>query len=356
YGAEIIINKVKSEGTNQNISTLENAKGATRYPDALWSSYALYVSDKINFSEKIQLQAGFRYNHFILNAVFDTTFYPIPFTEAKISNGAATGSIGFLYKPTNKWAIGINAATAFRAPNVDDAGKVFDSEPGAVVVPNVDLKAEYAYNVDVNLVKIFANRLKVDFSAYYTHLTNALVRRNFQLNGQDSILYDGELSQVQAIQNAAKAKVYGIQAGIELKIYKGLSLQSQINWQKGDEEQNDGSISASRHAAPLFGQTKFMYKNKALLLAMSIIYNGERTYEDLPIGEQAKSYLYAKDENNNPYSPRWYTLNFVGQYRFEKGISINLGIENLTDRRYRPYSSGLAGAGRNIVMSIRADF
>ena len=45
--------------------------------------------------------------------------------------------------------------TAFRAPNIDDIGKIFESEPGLVVVPNGKLKPEYAYGgelgVTVNL-------------------------------------------------------------------------------------------------------------------------------------------------------------------------------------------------------------
>ena len=108
-------------------------------------------------------------------------------------------------------------ATAFRSPNVDDLGKVFDSEPGSVVVPNPDLKAEYAYNVDLNVAKLFGKNVKVDVSTYYTLLENAMVRRDFTLNGATEILYDGELSNVQAIQNAATAKVYRIQPGIEVK-------------------------------------------------------------------------------------------------------------------------------------------
>ena len=32
------------------------------------------------------------------------------------------------------------------------------------------------------------------------------------------------------------------------------------------------------------------------------------------------------------------------------------GVENLTDVRYRPYSSGICAAGRNLVLSLRAGF
>jgi len=37
-------------------------------------------------------------------------------------------------------------------------------------------------------------------------------------------------------------------------------------------------------------------------------------------------------------------------------LSINAGLENLTDQRYRPYSSGLVAPGRNLIVSVRATF
>ena len=80
-----------------------------------------------------------------------------------------------------------------------------------------------------------------------------MVRRDYQLNGQDSIMYDGELSQVQAIQNAAHARVYGIQLGMEFKWKSGISASTRFNYQKGREELDDGSYSPLRHAAPWFG-------------------------------------------------------------------------------------------------------
>ena len=35
--------------------------------------------------------------------------------------------------------------------NIDDIGKVFDSEPGSVVVPNQNLNPEYAYGGELGL-------------------------------------------------------------------------------------------------------------------------------------------------------------------------------------------------------------
>ncbi|OFZ56488.1 MAG: TonB-dependent receptor, partial [Bacteroidetes bacterium RIFCSPHIGHO2_02_FULL_44_7] len=253
YGFEGVWNMVQSTGIDENIASGELADGPARYPQALWASYGAYLNDQWTISKKFMLQGGIRYNQFQLAADFDTTFYPFPFTEVQINNGALNGSVGFVLRPVPQWVISMNGGTAFRSPNVDDLGKVFDSEPGAVTVPNPDLKAEYAYNVDFGIAKTFKRWVKVDLTAYYTLLQNAMVRRDYTLNGMDSILYSGELSRVQAIQNAAVTSVYGIQAGIEINLSKGWSLTSDFNAQWGEEELDDGSRSPSRHAAPWFG-------------------------------------------------------------------------------------------------------
>jgi hemoglobin/transferrin/lactoferrin receptor protein len=356
YGFEVVWNDVISVGIDENISNGVKFEGASRYPASDWSSYGVYVSDQYRVHQKVTLQAGLRYNHFMLNAAFDTTYYPFPFTEAKLNNGSLTGSFGLVYRPTKTWVLSANFGTAFRAPNVDDVGKVFDSEPGAVTIPNPNLQAEYAYNVDVSIAKVFSDVVKLDLTGYYTILTDALVRRDFTLNGQDSIIYDGELSQVQAIQNAALATVYGLQAGVEVKLPLGFGLSSDFNWQVGREELDNGEVSPSRHAAPWFGVSRLTYRYKALSLQLNAQYSGAVKNENLPEEEKGKTEIYATDDNGEPWSPSWYTINFKASYQFLNHFTVSGGIENLTDQRYRPYSSGIVAPGRNFILSVKASF
>jgi hemoglobin/transferrin/lactoferrin receptor protein len=364
YGFEYVMDDVTSTGMDKDISAIDayssfkgtTAPGPSRYPQATWQSAAVYINDQHRFSDKFLFQAGLRYNQFMLDAEFDTTFYPFPFSEANLNKGALTGSIGGVYQPEESLAFMANFATAFRSPNVDDVGKVFDSEPGAVVVPNPDLDAEYAYNFDLGATKIFADIMRIDLTGYYTNLQNAMVRRDYTLNGREYIMYDGVLSRVQAIQNAAVANVFGIQAGLEMKLPGGFSFSSDYNCQKGEEELDDGSVSPSRHAAPWFGTTRLTYDKDELLLQLYAIYQGERKHEDMPEEEKGKYEIYAADDNGNTYSPAWYTLNFKAMYHITETLNISAGIENLTDRRYRPYSSGIAGPCRNFVLALGADF
>lgn len=356
YGVEAVYDNVESTGTDEDVITGEKISGPSRYPQSDWSSYAAYLTYNHKFSNKLDISGGVRYNHYILNADFDTTFYPFPFTTAKLNNGAITGSLGFVYNPAEKLSLGFNVSTGFRSPNVDDLGKVFDSEPGSVIVPNPNIEAEYAYNVELSLAKIFGDFIKVEAVGYYIYLDNALVRRDFYLNGLDSIIYDGEISKVMAVQNAAYAQVYGVQAGAEIKLPAGFGISSRFNWQQGTEELEDGTTSPLRHAAPWYGKTALSYSAQKLKLSFYTIYSGEVSYENMPDEERGKAYMYATDTEGNPYSPSWLTFNFKAQYQLNDNFSFNAGIENITDLRYRPYSCGIVAPGRNFVAGVRAVF
>jgi len=363
YGLEYVANYVNSTGFdeiifNDILKADSVINGAARYPNAVWTSLGAYINNEYRLSDNLTLQAGLRYNQIIIEADFSNNidFYPFPFSTAEVNNGALTASLGGVYRPNEKLVIRANFGTAFRAPNVDDIGKMFDSEPGAVVVPNPDLQAEYAYNFDLGIAKVFSDYVKIDLTGYYTILQNALVRRDFQLNAQDSIFYDGEMSKVQAIQNAAVANVYGLQFGIEVKLPSGFMFLSDLNYQIGKEELDDGTLSPSRHASPMFGVSRLRYKYKDLTLEFNTIYQAEHSHDDLSVSERGKYEIYALDKNGNTFSPAWYSLNFKSFYKLNQTIDIIAGIENISDQRYRPYSSGISAAGRNFILSLRLNF
>lgn len=358
YGAEVLYNKVGSKADRHNISTGEDSPTTTRYPDgSTWQSTAAYCNLKWKFDPKWVLNAGMRYSYVALEADFDTTMFPFPFTNASLANGALNGSIGLTYSVMKNWELYSNLSSGFRSPNIDDLGKVFESEPGSVVVPNADLKPEYAWNAEMGTAFLLGNRVKADLSVYYTLLDNALARRDYSYNGQDSLMYDGELSRVQAIQNITKAWVGGIQAGIEINPGNGFGIKSILSYQKGEEQSEDSlKYYPLRHAVPLFGSTHLTYERHKLRMDLYAEYNSEMKAEDMPISEIADATPYAKDANGAPYVPAWYTLNFKAAYFVNKMFTVNVGVENITDQLYRPYASGISAPGRNFILTLRARF
>ncbi len=355
YGLEYVYNKVRSNAFSTNISTGESSSIVSRYPDGSnWQSIAAYTSFKYKPNPKFVFQSGIRYNHVIANADFtaNNDFLNLPFNNSRVNTGALTGTAGISWTPSDMILWKLNASTAFRAPNIDDLGKVFDSEPGAVVVPNDDLRPEYAYGGELGLQLNFNDVLLLDLATYYTFLDNALIRSSYALNGVDQIQYDGELSDVQAIQNASKEWIYGFEAGIRLNISKRLKLTSQYNILGGSEEDNGIEVPV-RHVAPNFGNTHLVWKNEKFQIDAFAEYNNELSFDQLAPSERAKVFIYALDENGNPFAPSWYTLNLRTQYQISDQATIIASLENMTDQRYQMYSSGIAAPGRNLILSLR---
>lgn len=358
YGVEAVYNKIGSTAVNTNINNGSEERTTTRYPDgSTWQAYGVYANLKYKISPKWIVNGGVRYSHFLVNASFDTTMFPFPFANAKNNYGALSGSIGCVYNPFPSWQIYLNGSTGFRAPNIDDIGKVFSSEPGSVVVPNDNLKPEYAYNAEIGSAKTFGKFLKINAAFYMTLVDDALARRDFQFNGQDSIMYDGELSRVQAIQNITRAWVYGVEAGIDVSIWKGIGLSASVCYQKGEEQSEDSlKYYPLSHITPLFGQAHLTYERKKLRFDLYVLFNSKMDYDDLPLADRNDPAPFAKDASGLPFVPSWYTLNFKASWYINKFVSLNLGIENITDQLYRPYSSGISAAGRNIIAAVRCNF
>lgn len=354
YGMEYVYNDILSVAQTRDILTGIIMPAGSRYPNGKnkFHSLAFYTGYRDHISDLITFSTGLRYNFVSLTStIADNSFYDFPFTGFSNANSALTGSAGVVIRPGESMQINLNASTGFRAPNLDDTGKIFDSAPGAVVVPNPDLRPEYAWNIDIGIMGSIAGFLQCGVSAFHTWLSNAMVRHDFLFNGEDSIYYRGELSKVEAVTNAGSAIAYGVHLNLQANITRWLSLKSYLNLTEGREK----SGVPLRHAAPLFGSTHLTAEFSSLTLDLYHVYNGPKKFSRMPPSETEKPYMYASDRDGNPWSPGWYTLNFKVSGNIPGLIKLSAGIENILDLRYRPYSSGIAAPGRNFVVALKVN-
>ncbi len=358
YGFEAVINQVDSKGQSLNISNQLISPASARYPNSTWTSWAVYANYVTPLSTKWKMQSALRYNINGIEADFSNNqkFYPLPVIQFKDNYHSITGNLGFVYQLDPSFSISPQVSTGFRAPNVDDMGKIFDSQPGSLMVPNPQLQPEYAYNAELNLNKVLLGTIKLDVTGYYTRLDQAMVRRPTTFNGQTELLYSGQMSKLFSIQNAAFAEVKGIQAGIELVLSRQLLFSSNYNWQKGVEELDNTITNPSRHAAPNFGATKLRFQSKKMTLELSSQYSAAMPFEKMPLEEIGKPAIYATDANGKPYSPSWMIFNLAARIPISSFLQINAGIENLLDLQYRGYSSGIVSPGRNFQVSVKGTF
>ncbi|MEN9882957.1 MAG: hypothetical protein RLZZ420_174 [Bacteroidota bacterium] len=358
YGMEQVSNKVGSVGSRTNISTNVVSPFVSRYPDdSKWTTFGVYLSQKSAIGERFTLLSGLRYSYNKLSARFDTSFIKFPYKSLDIKEGGVTGNLGVVFRSSEMWQWNANISSGYRMPNVDDAGKLFESVPGNLTVPNPDLRSEYAWNFEGGFVFRIPQKFRLELNAFHTLLNNAIVRRPFTFNGADSISFGGIKSRVEALQNVSRATVWGLQLSAQWNLLPSLVWQGHANWITGKETDDLKNEQVPlRHAPPFYGNSLLRYSNNRLFMEASLYYNSPVASSKLAPSEKAKTDIYAIDPSGNPYAPGWHTINLKVSYQLRKQLSFTLGWENITNQRYRPYSSGLVAAGSNLIVSIRAEF
>lgn len=355
YGGEFVSNQVESTASRENINTGFVEPTSTRYPDgATWRSSAAYINIKLQPSDAWVFNASVRYTDVFTESRFDNTFFDFPFEESTISNGNINGSLGVIYSPSEKVKWYANTSTGFRSPNVDDIGKVFDSSPGTVIVPNPQLEPEVAISLETGFAAVITKGLKLDAAFYYSTIDNAIARGAFLFNGADSIDYDGVRSAVLAQQNISQIRVGGVQVALQWTISRSVQLTSNYNYQKGQERDPDTDrFFSPTHVAPAFGATHVMVKKSGWKFDAYAMYSAAISFEDLALTERQDQHLYARDLLGRPFAPSWWTLNIKGEYAITSSFVVTGGVENILDKRYRPYSSGISSPGINFILSLQ---
>jgi hemoglobin/transferrin/lactoferrin receptor protein len=316
----------------------------TRYPEGgseTWSASA-YASYKWIISEKSVLNAGARYSRAALSS--DFTAGILPYEHIEINNGAFTGSLGFIYTPSDNWQINTILSSGFRNPNVDDFGKV-RAKDDYITVPNASLSPEYSYNAEIGFSRIVEGYMKIEVVGFYTYLRDAIVRTSYQINGEDSLLYDGDMYKVTANYNAARGIIYGGSFRFTSNLNKNITLNGTLNYTHGHNITDDVPLG---HIPPVFGRTNITYRRDRFFFNMYAIYQGWKQIEDFsPYGEdnegEAMQYGF----------PSWWTLNMKSGFNLGQHFEIMLAVENLFDEFYKPYAAGISAAGRNFILTAR---
>ncbi|MBK9758483.1 MAG: TonB-dependent receptor [Flavobacteriales bacterium] len=354
YGAEYSNNDVKSSATTTDINTGEVTYRPSRYPTggSKMSSIAAYVSHTLEVSPKFVVSEGLRFTQVQLQAIFkDPEAFSVIDGTYKQSNGALTWRAGAMFLPGHDWRLSLLASTGFRAPNVDDMGKVFESGDGILIVPNTNLKPESTTNFEIAMSKTFDKRITFDVNGFYTLYSNAITVSDFQFNGNDSVDFDGGMNKVVALTNKKEAYLYGGSSQFTAHFDDHFTFRSGVTYTYA-RIKTDSTDYPLDHIPPVYGRTGLEYQAKKLRMETYVVYNGWKRLRDVNKTEGS--------EDNLLYStpvgvPSWYTLNARGSYAFTKNLSLQMALENINDDFYRVFASGTSAPGRNFTVSLRAN-
>jgi hemoglobin/transferrin/lactoferrin receptor protein len=355
YGYESYFETLKSTAENENVLTGETSALQTRYPngDNNMSRNDLYVSYNGKSNEKTAWNLGARIGYTTLKSTIkDDTLFPLPYNNVTQANLTYSATAGLIYKPSKNVALKTNISTGFRAPNIDDLAKVFDSGNGILIVPNKDLKPEKTVTTDFGFViKSDNKRFQIETTYYYTKMFDAIITDNFTYEGQDVIFYNGENSQVFANQNKGKAFVTGISTNIKAYIFRNLQFHGNFNYTLGRFVEDDNTRLPLDHIAPYYGKVGLLYTKSWATLEAYMLYNGKKDISD----------YYPNGEDNERYAPEggmpaWETYNLKTSFRIMKNATLFTGVENILDTQYRVFASGINAPGRNIYVGLKYSF
>lgn len=369
YGSESIINFVSS---SSNLDGVIQDLGATRYPSGgstLFSS-AIYINYFQSLNEKFQLEIGARSTFSSLGAHFgdsvrdNLNIYGPGGANITSNTHILSGNIKFVYYPNSSWKISSVTSKGFHSPNIDDMGKIFVKGDN-LTIPNPELKPEYAYSQEVSITKEVTNNFLVYGTAFYTHIENAIIKDTIYLTEGwlepiNYVWYENEKLWTFANQNLGQAKVYGYTLGLEARLFDNYKLYSDINFTKSKNEEGRGPLA---HIPPTFGKLlierevgKFQFScDIRYALKKSIDeydHAGVDNAEESPIS----SIVYSEtNEETITYAgvPKWETINLNCNYTINKKTSIQLSLNNLLDKHYKVFASGISAPGRSFVITLR---
>ena len=355
YGFESYYDYVNSTAYTNNIQTGATAPLDTRYPngDNNMSRNDVYLTYSGKVNDETTWNSGVRIGYTTLKSTIkDNSFFPLPFNSISQSNVTYSGSLGIIHNPNKNIRLVANIGTGFRAPNIDDLAKIFESGNDMIVVPNEDLKPEKTVTTDLGFtIKSKNKRFQLDNTYFYTRFIDAIVTDKFEFNGSGTIVYDGSPSQVMANQNKGKAFVTGFSTNLKTYLIDNILLTANFNYTLGRIVNDDHSYSPLDHIAPYYGKIGIAYDNKYVMLEGYMLYNGKKNLKD---------YLL-NGEDNEEYAPpggmpAWETYNFKASSKPMYGATVYAGIENILDTQYRTFASGINAPGRNIYGGLKYSF
>ena len=345
---------------------------STRYPSrgSGLAGGGAYVDLSRELGAYWQLRGGLRYSYQRLTATFgadDPVEWPADYVAGIVSpSSAVTGALGLRYR-RNAHGLRLLLAQGFRAPNVDDFAK-FREQSGRIQVPNPELQPERSTTLELGY-SCTAGALRAELTAYGTLLTDAIIRRAGTLpDGRASLVSRGDTLFVDTNVNAERAWVYGLDLVAAWTFSPAWEVRAEAHWLRGRRRQAtpDGRelTLPQDHIPPAYGRAGVRYAAGRWSGELRLEGQLRKELEDYAVNEitgtAATGYVLdrvgsADNIELTPFdegSPGWWTVSVYGEYMVSERLAVQLKGENLLDRFYWRFASGIGAAGVDLGVGV----
>lgn len=306
-------------GANYVYESLKPTEPSQMLNDEIQHVYTLaaYAQDEFKLWNSLSLVGGLRY-------VYNEKF-----------KGVITPKANVMYR-LGDFNIRAGYAAGFHSPTLQQMYVISDNR-GRITIGNPDLKAEKSNYYNINLEYI--NRwITVTASVFQNDLRDKIETKIVDLTQEDK---DNGIVRKAEYHNVGKARVRGINAGINVRPLTGVALGVSYNYNHARNITDDTWLERSiRHSGNFFGNWNHTWDNYTLNVNINGRYQGTRWSESY--GD----------------SPAFQTWDITTRHTFTLHSVIlepSLGVENIFNYRDdRPYNSNYATLtpGCSVVASL----
>ena len=349
-GSEFFRNS--QEGSGNRISSFSGAlTGAPLYwPTAESSVFALYVQDEMTIMDRLTVIPALRWDHWDNERDGQKTR----------SVGVLNPKIGAVYQVTDFLFLSANYAHGFRQPTFQNLFISGTHFPGTVFGPNNDLSPERSRNIDlgvrVNLPKVLSDDDQFIFKGAYfrNQLRDFIATNTVCPDGSAPRGFTNPCRSGQAITtyyNVQQALIQGWEAEFEWRLSESLVLNGNYSQAHGTDETENVPLPNIQPRRGLLG-INYLYAPWGLTLGARTQMVADITRVPIPSfgdpntpGGYAIFDIWAVVQPANALLPEL-------PKSWLQGWQVNLGVDNLFDRKYRRNLSPLEEAGVNPKIQV----
>ncbi len=327
-GVDLYHDEVSSSRRAEDITTGASTALAPRFPDGSTIAQAgIFTRAEWHAGDRHRLNAGIRYTDIDID---------LP-DGASITPARLSGDLGWIFDVNEIWQVVANVGSGFRAPNIADIGTLGNRPGNRFNVPNADLGAETATHLDVG-VRHHGADWHAELVVYGLRYEDRIVSV-----GTGDVTPGGR-DVVQSV-NAASARLYGVEAGIDANLSERLRLRANLQYTRGTQRV-DGVDEPADRVPPLNARV-------ALIFTQSDAW----TYESWIVATDRQDRLSERDVGDVRIDPEgtagWAAVGVGARYATTAGWQFHAGVDNIFDARYRVHGSGIDAPGRNLFLTLR---
>jgi len=343
-GAETLYNCAPLLNPNANDPWVYSRSVSPARTNVHTNTRSAYVFDTIEFTPQWLLNLGLRWDDF--RSKLDVPAYTLNGTataaqHAEVKSNFTNYQAGLVYKPSVNSSVYASYGTSSTPPG-NDGGDGSDALSATVY----NLKPQDSKNFELGTKwEVLARRLSVSAALFKSEMNNARVTAP-----------DG------TTQNVGKKSVEGLELGVSGNITPNWMVFGGYTWLDGKVDDN-GYVNSAATGAPanwvaspyngnVFPTTP---KNSASLWTSYAVLPGVTVGG----GVNYVSKVYA-NINNTKYAPGYTRFDAMASYDVNKNITLQLNIQNLTDKLYfdkvsSPHYAGVA-PGRSATLTANFKF